>query len=132
MFEYHGWATVLDSLDEDTEDCYCLTQRGYDAVAAALPPVRNELQVADLRVVNGSYHLWLAGFRNHRQESVIAAFRDIAAAAPWSYGVLHVHDDEAPGEQNRWVTWVMKRGAVTPHPDSLLSPHVGEVEDDFE
>jgi hypothetical protein len=36
-------------------------------------------------------------------------------------------DDQAA--DGRWITWVMKRGAVASHPDGFLSPHVGEVED---
>ncbi|GAA1595595.1 Imm7 family immunity protein [Kribbella karoonensis] len=134
MFEYHGWATLRDTQDDwdrsgPADD---LSQSTYDAVAAAIADVRNDLQVADLRVVNGSAHLWLAGLRNHRQEPVIEVFRRIARLAPWSYGLLHVYDDEAQGEDaNRWVIWVLKRGSVTPEADSWLSPHVGVVEDEL-
>jgi Immunity protein 7 len=129
MFEYHGWAAVFDSLDSDFGAADCLTQSAYDAVADALARVRSDFQVADLRVVNGSCHVWLAGYRNHRQNAVIDAFRDIAAVAPWSYGILYVHDDEAGDDENHWISWVMKRGVVVPHHDRFLSPHVGEVED---
>lgn len=132
MFEYHGWATVRDSLDGESQAADCLTQVVYNAVAEVLASVNDDFQVADLRVVNGSCHVWLSGLRNHRQSSVIDVFRDVATAAPWSYGVLYVHDDEAEEDANRWVTWVMKRGAVTPHRDGFLSPHVGEVEDELD
>lgn len=79
-----------------------LTHAAYNAVADALARVGNRLQVADLRVVNGSCHMWLAGLRNHRQGAVIDVFRDIAATAPWSYGVLYVFDDEDGDNTNRW------------------------------
>lgn len=104
MFEYHGWATVRDSLDGDCEAADDLTHAAYNAVADALARVDNRLQVADLCVVNGSCHMWLAGLRNHRQGAVIDVFRDIAATAPWSYGVLYVYDDEDGDNTNRWVT----------------------------
>jgi hypothetical protein len=132
VFEYHGWATVRDSLDDGYEAADCLSQGAYDAVADALARADSDLQVADLRVVNGSCHVWLAGLRIHRQNSVIDAFGAIAKAAPWSYGVLYVYDDEAEDDANRWVTWVMKRGVVAAHADGFLSPHVGEVEDDLD
>jgi hypothetical protein len=63
---------------------------------------------------------------------VIEAFRTVAASAPWSYGVLYVYDDEAGDDANRWIAWVMKRGAVVAQADGFLSPHVGEVEDDLD
>ncbi|MGW7683049.1 Imm7 family immunity protein [Kribbella sp. NPDC054772] len=126
MFEYHGWATLRDSEDGYDGAADDLTHATYDAVQKEIADLRNDLQVADLRIANGSAHLWLAGLRNHRQRDVIEVFQRIAGIAPWSYGLLHVYDDE---DQNRWITWVMKRGSVTPEADSYLSPHVGVVED---
>ena len=102
-------------------------------VLKELAGVQSDLQTADLRIANGSAHLWMAGLRNHRQDTVVEAFRRIADAAPWSYGLLHVYDDEARGaNENRWVAWVMKRGSVAPEADPYLSPHVGVVEDDLD
>ncbi|MFN8191857.1 MAG: Imm7 family immunity protein [Nocardioidaceae bacterium] len=133
MFEYHGWARVRDFLDTDhSEAADGLTRAAHDVVLAALSRVTNDFQSTDLRVVNGSCHVWLAGLRNHRNDAVVDAFREIAVAAPLSYGLLSVYDDESVEDPNRWVTWVMKRGSVTPRPDTFLSPHVGEVEDDLE
>jgi hypothetical protein len=132
MFEYHGWATIRDAEDAFGGKADDLSQGAYDAVLKELAGVRNDLQTADLRIANGSAHLWMAGLRNHRQDDVVEAFRRIAHAAPWSYGLLHVYDDEAQGvNQNRWVVWVMKRGTVVPEADPYLSPHVGVVEDDL-
>jgi hypothetical protein len=78
--------------------------------------------------MNGSCHVLLSGLRNHRQDAVIDIYRDVATAAPWSYGMLYIQDDESAHDANRWVTWVMKRGAIAPHLDRFLSPHVGEAE----
>ncbi|TDW22204.1 Imm7 family immunity protein [Kribbella kalugense] len=133
MFEYHGWATLRDSQDAFGGKADDLSQAAYDAVVQEIAGVRNDLQTADLRIANGSAHLWMAGLRNHRQDGVIETFRRIARTAPWSYGMLHVYDDEAQGEnKNRWVVWVMKRGSVAPEADPYLSPHVGVVEDDLD
>ena len=94
-----------------------------------LAHVTNDLQITDLRVVERLVQVWLSGLRNHRDHTVTEAFMAIATATPWSYGVLYVHDDEAGDDDNRWVTWAMKRGMVAAHADGLLSPYVGEVED---
>ena len=134
MFEYHGWATVCAATEvDDGGPADDLSQDMHDAVLAELADLRNELETADLRISNGSAHVWLAGLRNHRQDDVIDAFGRIAELAPGSYGVLYVHDDEAWGEDsNRWVAWVMKRRAVTAEADPFLSPHVGVVEDEYD
>ena len=63
MFEYHGWATVRDSLDGDHEAADCLTQATYTTITGVLNRADDGFQTADLRVVNGSCHLW------HRQKS---------------------------------------------------------------
>ncbi|MFB6720698.1 Imm7 family immunity protein [Kribbella sp. NPDC056345] len=131
MFEYHGWATVRAAGEVDGGPADDLSRDAYDAVLAELAVLRNDWQTADLRISNGSAHVWLAGLRNHRQRAVIEGFGRIARLAPGSYGVLYVYDDEAAGEEsNRWVAWVMKRGSVSSEADSFLSPHVGVVEDE--
>jgi hypothetical protein len=103
VFEYHGWATLRDSADSFGGQADDLSHAAYDAVTREIAALRNDLQVADLRIANGSAHLWIAGLRNHRQDAVIEAFREVARLAPWSYGLLHVHDDEAPGDE-KWET----------------------------
>lgn len=133
MFEYHGWARIQDSLELFDGAADSLSHQAFETVQSAVALIQEDgLQTADLRVANGSAHLWLAGLRNHRQDPVVDVYRRVAEAAPWSYGTLHVLDDEAPGDAgNRWTVWVMKRGTVTPHADLFLSPHIGEVEDDL-
>jgi hypothetical protein len=83
-------------------------------------------ETADLRVANGEHHLWLAGCHNHLDPRVVRLYRDIAAAAPGSYGILYTLDDETSGD---WERWVMRRGGVHRRADHELSPHVGQVED---
>ena len=85
--------------------------------------------VADLRLSNGDWHVWLGGLRNHSQDWVVFAFTEIAQTAPGSYGLLHIHDDEATGDENTWTCWTMLRGGVQATPEERLSPHIGRVED---
>jgi len=132
MFEYHGWATLQDTLDHIDGAADGLSQAALDRVLEEITLLRVDgLQTADVRVANGSAHLWIAGLRNHKQDPVIEAYRRIAVEAPWSYGTLYVHDDEAPRDDS-WVVWVMKRGLVSPAVDMFLSPHIGEVEDAYD
>jgi len=130
MYEWHGWATIRtrfhaeDDLEADPDDD---TVRAVRALLAAVPGHPNE--VLDLRCANGDVQLWLAGLHNHAGNGVVELFHAIAAAAPGSYGLLHVYDDEDRDAPNTWSCHVMRRGTVTRHADRFLSPHVGLVED---
>ncbi len=75
---------------------------------------------------NGGVHVWLAGSHNHRDEEVTGLFRSIAKAAPGSYGVMYVLDDD---DGCTWERLVMRRGAVILETDTSLSPHIGVAED---
>lgn len=129
MYEWHGWATIRTRYDCDDSDDNP-TSDTVDAVRALVATTQDRSnEVADLRSVNGDYHLWLAGTHNHATSGVVELFRAVAALAPGSYGLLHVLDDEDSTTPNGWVCHVMRRGAVTASPDAHLSPHIGRVED---
>ena len=104
------------------------SQRAAEArvarVIAGAAGVANE--TLDLRSANGSVHIWLAGSHNHRDEAVTDLFRSIAKAAPGSYGVMYVLDDDV---SYTWERLVMRRGTVSREVDTSLSPHIGVVED---
>jgi hypothetical protein len=133
VFEYHGWATIRETFraEELREDPAPATLEAVQRLIAPHSEMFN--RVADLRIANGDWHLWLAGLHNHRDEGVIDLFRGVAATAPGSYGLLYVFDDELgdgrDDARNSWRCWVMKRGEVSETEDALLSPHVPTVED---
>ena len=83
----------------------------------------------DARLANGDLHLWVAGFRNHRDDVVFEILNRVASIAPGSYGILHVHDDEDTSDPNAWARWVLVRGRVRRELETALSPHIGAVED---
>ena len=86
-------------------------------------------EVVELNRANYLMHLWLAGSHNHGAD-VVDFYERVASAAPGSYGVLYLHDDErSVGDRNKWQVYVMRRGEVTEHADPFLTPHVGLVED---
>jgi hypothetical protein len=128
VFEWHGWAAIVASPGADDDAAAEARQRDAEArVARAIADaagVANE--TLDVRSANGSVHVWLAGSHNHRDETVIGLFRSIAEAAPGSYGVMYVLDDEV---SYTWERLVMRRGAVSREVDTSLSPHIGVVED---
>jgi hypothetical protein len=95
-FEWHGWATILASPGAEDDAAAEARQRAAEGriarVIAGAAGVANE--TLDLRSANGCVHLWLAGSHNHRDETVTDLFRSIAKAAPGSYGVMYVLDDD--------------------------------------
>lgn len=136
MFEFHGWATIRDlaSWKDDEEALFTAdpseqTLSDLRNLMGDFESVRN--QVIDLRPANGEWHLWIAGFHNHRANRVTAFFEAVAALAPGSYGLLYVQDDEAGDDGNVWIPWVMKRGRVTREKDAFLSPRTPTTEDEW-
>ncbi len=131
MFEYHAWATLRDAANPDDDAIAEASAATVSAIRLLLadPSVDNDFQSTDIRYVNGQWHVWLAGHRNHRNSDVLDAWRAIGIEAPGSYGLLYVHDDEAPEQHNEWVAWSMARGCVTVAPDPFLSPYVPVLED---
>jgi hypothetical protein len=128
VFEWHGWATIVASPGAADDAAAEARQRDAEArvarVIAAAAGVANE--TLDLRPANGSVHVWLAGWHNHRDEAVIGLFRSIAQAAPGSYGVMYVLDDDV---SDTWDRLVMRRGTVSREADTSLSPHIPAAED---
>ena len=128
MFEWHGWATIVASPGAEDDAAAEARQRDAEALVARViegaAGVANE--TLDVRSANGSVHIWMAGSHNHRDETVTGLFRSIAEAAPGSYGVMYVLDDEV---NCTWERLVMRRGAVSREADTSLSPHIGIVED---
>ena len=128
VFEWHGWTTIVASPGTEDDPAADARQRDAEArvarVVAGAAGVANE--TLDLRSANGSVHVWLAGSHNHRDEAVADLFRSIAKAAPGSYGVMYVLDDDL---SYTWERLVMRRGTVSREVDTSLSPHIGVVED---
>jgi hypothetical protein len=128
VFEWHGWATIVASPGTEDDAAAEAHQRDAEArvarVIAGAAGAANE--TLDLRSANGSVHVWLAGSHNHRDEAVTGLFRSIAEAAPGSYGVMYVLDDDV---SCTWERLVMRRGTVSREADTSLSPHIGVAED---
>jgi hypothetical protein len=126
VYEWHGWATIrtIASVNDEREDLGAAILSRVRVLLSESAGIANE--TVDLRVANGQYHLWLAGFHNHLDPTIVRLYKAIAATAPGSYGILYTRDDDV---SNSWDRWVMRRGEVHREQDQDLSPHVGLVED---
>jgi hypothetical protein len=133
MFEYHGWATIVDSAAyDDVAD---------DPAEATLDEVREAIEhahmetVASLEFRHLRWYLTIMGHSNQRNPGVVSLFETVARVAPGSYGLLYTHDDEANlswsreasadevGEDSeRWYCRVMHGGRVERHDDPFLTP----------
>lgn len=124
MYEFHGWAVVALG----TSDVECDEQEGlWEEV---------ERHVADLELVrlerhNGVDTLSMHGCHNHRRSYVVELFEWLAQRATGSYGVLMIRDQEA-GDENSFQTLCLKRGRLEAHSDSLLSPCIPAIEDEYD
>jgi len=66
-----------------------------------------------------------AGSHNHGAD-VVDFYERVASAAPGSYGVLYLHDDErSVGDRNKWQVYVLRRGEVTEHADPFSALMLG-------
>lgn len=131
MFEYHGWATVRASFSDDADE-----SKAIEEVKRFINDLAWPTGVLDIRAVNGEYHLWLAGFDNHKPHTIydpVRVFNHICRIVPASYGVLYVRDDEdMEGHDNEFRVYAMSRGNLTEKEDTLLSPFIPTVEDEYE
>lgn len=130
MIEYHGWAVIRESYDEQRES----PEKMKEIIKCIEDRIlRNDTtnEFYDLRPLNGSVHLTIQAAHNHRSDAVILFFKWIADIAAGSYGLLYIHDDEdhQRGNENRFMVWRMKKGQVDEVKDNLLSPYFPTLED---
>jgi Immunity protein 7 len=131
MFEYHGWVCLRATPEVDD----------FDAKTYSLPEIERLLDafgrdygLVDLRPLNGTYFMHIAGMPNHRGHhgpAAIRLLRDVGQAAPGSYGLLYVLDDEHPEHNNEFRVFRLTRGDVTEHADPFLSPTIPTLEDEW-
>jgi hypothetical protein len=131
MFEFHGWVNIKVD-DSDDADIDILDTRLNELSEQIENKINNtESPNCILRLyrgLNGENHLIMTGFRNHRQQKIIDLFRWIAERQPFSYGLLHVRDDEESGYENVFRVFSMARGKVKETTEELLSPCIPKIE----
>ena len=135
MFEFHGWVNIkMDNSDD--ADIDILDTRLNELSDKIEEEINNtewpNCVIHLFRGLNGENHLIMTGFRNHRQQKIINLFRWIAERQSFSYGLLHVRDDEESGYENVFRVFSMVRGKVKESTEELLSPCIPKIEPEWE
>ena len=91
------------------------------ALRSAMNQAHDEFCFFDLQQCgNGMIVLIAHGLRNHRYEPVIDLFHWVAQNLPHSYGLLHIQDDELPGEDSDLKVWRLANARLTERNDPFL------------
>lgn len=129
MVEAHGWITLRETykvVDEDNIDE--ILKKIHEEIDKIKYP---KLQ---LRVLNGEYFIEFSLYTNHMSGDVkdlIAFFKTVGIIAEGSYGLLYLHNDEDSENYNNFVVHRLARGEVQVFQDTMLSPAVPTIEDEY-
>ncbi|WP_366290631.1 Imm7 family immunity protein [Paenibacillus sp. AN1007] len=107
----------------------------FETIEQYIEDVQPNVDVLDMKVINGQYHLWMSGLWNHEPSSKfhpVEIMKNVGIQAPGSYGMLYVYNDEHPIHFNEFNVYVLKRGNVEEKHDPFLSPLTPVVTDDSE
>lgn len=131
MYEFHGWATIHESIVEADAG-------RLDSIVNGLKDYISNLHwnsgLLNVYAVNGEYHLSLGGFLNRKTveaKEIIKLYLLIADRAPGSYGLLYTRDDEdTDGFENEFRVFVLARGILQEKKDIFLSPVIPVIENE--
>lgn len=129
MYEYHGWAVILDSAGEEGDGASAI----YERVTQYIELLKLNTDVIELKAINGQYHLWLSGLNNHSPTSKydpVEIMQTIGVMARGSYGLLYVSNDENERRANEFSVFVLARGCVKEREDPFLSPLIPVIADE--
>jgi len=82
----------------------------------------------------GTYtHLHFTGHRNHKGtfETELEMLEWIRISLPYSYGLLHMHDDESSEHPDDFVVYRLAKNKITKLEDHYLSPYFDEVDSGY-
>lgn len=138
MFEFHGWINIIA---DDTDDAdISIVNKRRKKLCLDLKVKIKEIEWCNghfklFENVNGASHLIMTGESNHRQNDVIELFYCIAKNQPFSYGLLHIRDDEDHNRDNNYENvfrvFALRKGTVIERTEKLLSPCIPVIEDEF-
>ncbi|CAJ1317055.1 Imm7 family immunity protein [Paenibacillus nuruki] len=128
MYQYHGWAVISQSVDDeinDKEDHKVLLK-----VQNYISQMKDNINIIEVKAINGQYHFLITGFSNHKilsKYNPITILRRIGEIAPGSYGILYVYDDEDEVYFNEFRVYVLTRGYLAEKQDPFLSPLIPTI-----
>jgi hypothetical protein len=129
MYEYHGWAVILDSTGKEGSGASAI----YERVTQYIELLKSDTDVFELKEINGQYHLWLSGLNDHEPTSKydpVEIMQTIGVMAPGSYGLLYVFNDQNEHHANEFKVYVLARGLVKLKEDQFLSPIIPVIADE--
>lgn len=133
MYQYHGWAVVLESTGDETSNEKEINI--FESIKKFVEDLQPNVDVLEMRAINGQYHLWMTGLWNREPSSrfnPVEIMKNIGNLAPGSYGMLYVFNDEHPKFFNEFKVYVLSRGTIEEKDDPFLSPLIPVVADDSE
>ncbi|GAK41840.1 Imm7 family immunity protein [Paenibacillus urinalis] len=133
MYQYHGWAVVLENTNDETNKEKEINI--LESIEVYIEGLQPNVDVIEMKAINGQYHLWMTGLWNREPSSnynPVEIMRNIGDLAPGSYGMLYVFNDEHPKHFNEFKVYVLARGSIQEKDDPFLSPLIPVVADDSE
>ncbi|MEK5061876.1 Imm7 family immunity protein [Paenibacillus shunpengii] len=133
MYQYHGWAVVLENTNDETNKEKEINI--LESIKVYIEGLQPNVDVIEMKAINGQYHLWMTGLWNREPSSnynPVEIMRNIGDLAPGSYGMLYVFNDEHPKHFNEFKVYVLARGSIQEKDDPFLSPLIPVVADDSE
>ncbi|PZD93001.1 hypothetical protein DNH61_24745 [Paenibacillus sambharensis] len=131
MYQYHGWAVVIEGTGDEAGNGGKVNI--YEKVKKYIEDLQPNVDVLDMKAINGQYHLWMTGLWNREPSSKFSPaeiMNNIGIIAPGSYGMLYVFNNEHPKHSNEFKVYVLARGNVEEKNDPFLSPLIPVVADD--
>jgi Immunity protein 7 len=126
MFQLNGWAEILTTTtgDEDPTKLHELVVSLKGRIASLTLGDR-----VDVVGRGGSYLLRIAIVQNRERgdlDRFTTLLTELGVAAPGTYGVFYLRDDEQSGS---FVRFVIRRGLLERKADDLFSPSASTIED---
>lgn len=138
MYEYHCWI-VIDHRDYgrlweegqiEGSDYYnqldAITDKLTQIIATNNGPLRTEFKI--IKGGNGQSTIHFSGLRNHYYSEPLEVLEWIRENAPYSYGLLYIHDDEDSENQDNFIVYRLARQEIKKFNDIILSPYLETIE----
>lgn len=134
MIQFHGWIVIQETYNDDGYSPELLDSI-WKQLQQKVQLLCTEVSDIDIHLnsKNAIYQVSIFSAANHMGytwEQVYSLIEWISKTAVGSYGLIYVHNDEDIENNNRFIIYCLKKGALYKVKDTLLSPLIPEIEDD--
>jgi Immunity protein 7 len=132
MYLYHCWVKIDHreygrqweegqiEVDEYDKQLTEITDKLTKIIESNNGPLRNEFKV--ILGGNGLRTIHFSGLRNHYYSKPLEILEWIRENAPYSYGLLYIHNDEDAENEDNFVVYRLARQEIRKIKDNILSP----------